>query len=170
MKRSFILPLILAACATTPDFSPADLDFNDLKIMSADDAYEVFVSSAYAVAIAENLGDDCPDFGFDMQEAEFVRIEVEDNIASYFSTRPLQALQFIFRMTGDTSIQTLEQLNNDENVRISRDVGDDVVSRIAAYYTERERFLFSSDEAFACASANIEKQSGSLIGRFLFRD
>jgi len=171
MKRAAIIgALLLNACAPVSNYSPANVDYANVQIVSAEQAYALFMDSAYAAGVAATLSDDCPDFGYDVPEEEFLIALLEDRLETYFAANPDELASFLTRLTPDPTIRTIADLERDADVELSDEVNTEIFARVIDYFEARGRATAANDEAFACASADLEKQSGSLIGRFLFRE
>lgn len=164
MKRAaeIVCALVLTGCAA-PDFSPQDIDFNQVNLTSSQGAYDLLLDAAYSAAVANELSTACDDFGFDAKEEGFARSFVEAEIEEFYEGDDAGLRAFVKRVTGDDSA------NLDESEGLSDEVKADLLRRIPAYF-EARNLRGPDDQPSMCRAAETEKQAGSLIGRFLFRD
>jgi len=165
MKKLVFLPILaLLGCAEPSSFSPTDMDFSSLEIRSEDEAFDVFVDTAYSIAVAESLVEECGEFGVDGREADFAQAAVSGKLGEFFAGDEAASRAFAFRLTEDATARNWE--NSDG---LSQEIKVILTDRLYTYFRERGALVGEDFGDFTCSAAEVEKQTGSLIGRFLYR-
>jgi len=165
MKRIVLIPfLALLGCAETSNFAPSDINFSALSITSEAQAFDVFVDTAYSIAVAESLVDDCDMFGVDGRESDFAEEAVTIRLEEFYGSDETGKMALVLRLTGDADAQSL-----DDSEGLSEEVKVILTDRLYTYFRERGALVGNDFGDFACSAAETEKQTGSLIGRFLYR-